>query len=85
MTHLKALQLKFNPLRPPFDAILETRGALALLPLADPEVATVDLADVGLTELPQDVLLHREHVQQMKLSGNRFTTLPQVGKPGGPG
>jgi hypothetical protein len=55
MTQLRQLTLKSNPLREPYASIEEARGALALLALADPGCTALDLADVGLSELPAQV------------------------------
>lgn len=85
MTQLKRLQLRHNPLRQPYAALHEARGALPLLPLADPTTSALDLSEAGLPELPQELLRQVEVLQQLKLSGNRFSALPEVGNAARPG
>ena len=46
---------------------------LALCTLSAPKL---DLSNCGLTSLPEEVVQHGSHLQQLKLAGNQLEALP---------
>lgn len=78
---LTALALRGNPLRPPFNRVLEAHGELAIVAsLLNPLAPRLDLSECGFDRLPAEVTMlpRGGALRELVLTNNRLTDLPQV-------
>jgi len=76
LTNIRHLSVKENPLVPPFRQIAEAHGSRSIIDYLDCKGSKLDLSNCELQELPEQVLAHGTHLQQLKLANNKLMDLP---------
>lgn len=77
LKRLRKLCLYGNPLVAPYSSIREVHGDAEVLEMLRSDICTVDLGNLGLTEVPIDFMLRKASLRIVELYGNYITDIPK--------
>lgn len=77
LKRLRKLHLYGNPLAAPYSNIREVHGDAEVLEMLRSDICTVDLGNMGLTEVPVEFILRKPSLKSVELNGNYITEIPK--------